>query len=185
MTAYVEELFGLDEKVAVVIGGSGVLGGRMAEALAGAGAKVAVVYHNNKEGAERRVEAIGAGALAVAANVQSRRDTEALRNAVLEAWGRVDILVNAPGVNSPTPVLEITEDEWQRILDTNLKGVFLACQVFGAHMIEQGEGGSVINVSSASSRVPSRRLSRTRSPKRGSITSHGFLPGSGRRIRSA
>ena len=155
--SYLDELFGLENKVAVVIGGSGVLGGRMAEGLARAGAKVAVVYHTNRDAAESRVEAIcalGADAMAVRADVGRRGEVERARDAILAPWNRVDVLVNAPGVNSTTPVLDITEDEWESILATNLKGVFLACQVFGRVMIDRGNGGSIINVSSVSSRIP-------------------------------
>jgi len=154
---YLEELFGLDGKVAVVIGGSGVLGGRIAEGLARAGAKVAVIYNSNRDAACSRVEAIratGADATAVAADVTRRQDIEAARDVILERWSRVDILVNAPGINSATPVLDIEEDEWEGILKTNLKGVFLACQVFGRVLIDQGAGGSIINISSVSSRIP-------------------------------
>ena len=155
--SYLDELFGLEDRVAVVIGGSGVLGGRIAEGLAQAGARVAVIYHSNQEAAESRVAAIrarGAEAMAVAADTRRRLDMERARDAVVEAWQRVDVLVNAPGINSTTPVLDITEDEWENIMATNLKGVFLACQVFGRLMIDQGHGGSIINVSSASSRIP-------------------------------
>ena len=155
--SYLEKLFGLKEKVAVVIGGSGVLGGRIAEGLAGAGAKVAVVYRGSRDAAERCVESmrvLGAEAMVVPADVQHREDLDNARDTVLKRWGRVDILVNAPGVNSATPLLEITEEEWDRILGTNLKGVFLACQVFGRAMIEGGGGGSILNISSVSSRVP-------------------------------
>ena len=155
--SYLEKLFGLEEKVAVVIGGSGVLGGRIAEGLAGAGAKVAVVYRGSRDAAEKCVEsmhALGAEAMAVPADVQRREDLDNVRDAVLKRWDRVDILVNAPGVNSTTPFLEITEDEWDRVLATNLKGVFLACQVFGRVMIERGGSGSILNVTSVSSRVP-------------------------------
>ena len=156
-TNYLAELFGLREKVAVVVGGSGVLGGRIAEGLARAGAKVAITYHTRSDAADEKVEAIravGGEAFAVAADVQRRSDLERLRDEVVSRWQRVDVLVNAPGVNSATPVLEIADEEWESILATNLKGVFLACQVFGGTMVEQEGGGSIINISSASARIP-------------------------------
>jgi NAD(P)-dependent dehydrogenase (short-subunit alcohol dehydrogenase family) len=155
--SYLESLFSLEGKAAVVIGGSGVLGGAMAQALANAGAKVAVLYHRNRAGAEERVETIrmhGGVAMAVQADTADRSGLESARDGVVAEWGKVHILLNAPGINSTTPVLEIREEEWEKILDTNLKGVFLACQVFGARMIEQKEGGSIINISSASSEIP-------------------------------
>lgn len=153
----VEELFNLDGKVAVVIGGSGVLGGSMAVALGRAGAKVAVCYHHNADRAEQQVQAItssGGQAMTVQANASKKSDLVQANDAIVEKWGGVHILLNAPGINSPTPFLDITEEEWDRIMGVNLKGVFLACQVFGGQMIAQKQGGSVINISSVSSGPP-------------------------------
>ena len=85
--------------------------------------------------------------------VDATRESE-LREAldqIVEKWGRVDILLNAPGINSGTPIFEITREEWDKILAVNLTSYFLASQVFGKLMVEQGEGGSIINVSSAAS----------------------------------
>jgi len=76
----------------------------------------------------------------------------------LSFFGRVDILLNAAGINSGTPFFEIGEAEWQNILDVNLRSVFLGCQVFGKHMVETGGGGSIINISSASSDPPLSRV---------------------------
>jgi NAD(P)-dependent dehydrogenase (short-subunit alcohol dehydrogenase family) len=153
---YLVELFSLEGKVAVIIGGGGVLAGTVAKAYAKAGAKVAVL-DLNKDNAEQRVQEIqaeGGTAMALAVNATSRRELEEADRRIAEAWGRVDILVNAPGINSATPFFEITEEEWHKILDVNLKSMFLACQVFGKRMIEQGQGGSIINFSSASSGPP-------------------------------
>ncbi len=155
--SYIENLFSLDGKVAIVVGGSGVLGGEIAYALSRAGAKTAVFYSGNKKGAEDQVSRIeDAGGSAMICQADARNE-ESLRNAiskVKETWGRMDILVNAPGVNSTTPVMDITEEEWNNILDINLKGVFLVSRIVGEIMIEQGEGGSIINISSASSDIP-------------------------------
>lgn len=159
--SYVEDLFSLKGKVAVVIGGSGVLGGGMARALGKAGARVGVGFTRNAQGADETVRAIvasGSEALAVKADASSKEELSSALRAVLERWKKIDILVNAPGINSTTPVLEIEEQEWQRILDTNLKGVFLSCQVFGKQMIEQKTGGSIINISSVSSELPLSRV---------------------------
>ncbi len=152
-----DSLFSLDGKVAVVIGGAGVLAGAMAEGLARAGADIVIIYHRSQEKAEERVRricALGRRALAVQADATRRPDLERALAATLEAFGQVDILINAAGINSATPFFEIEEEEWQRILDVNLKSVFLACQVFGKVMVESGRGGSVINISSASSGPP-------------------------------
>lgn len=83
-----------------------------------------------------------------------KADLEAALAQVVEQFGGVDILLNAAGINSGTPFFEISEEEWTRILDVDLRSVFLACQVFGRHMVERGKGGSIINISSASSGPP-------------------------------
>ena len=149
-------LFRLDGKTAVVIGGGGVLAGAMAEGLAGAGAAVAVVDFNAENGETRAssIRSKGARAIAVQGDASKKDDLERALGAVLEAFGSVDVLINAAGINSGTPFFEITEAEWQRIIDTNLKSVFLACQVFGKAMVEAGRGGSIINISSVSSGPP-------------------------------
>ena len=159
--AYCSELFGLDGKVAVVIGGSGALGGSMALALGRVGAKVAVGFRSRSSEAKEQalaIERAGGSAFAVRADGASQADLEKTLAEVLAKWGRVDILVNAPGVNSPRPFLEIPESEWSSILDTNLRGVFYACRVFGKQMIDQKKGGSIINISSVSSEVPLSRV---------------------------
>lgn len=154
---YIKNLFSLDNKVAIVVGGSGVLGGEMAKTLARAGAKTAVFYSGNREGAEEQaaeIENDGGEAMICQADV---RNSDSLRKAidrVEDNWGGIDILVNAPGVNSTTPVMDITEEEWNKILDINLKGAFFASRIVADKMIERGKGGSIINISSASSEIP-------------------------------
>lgn len=155
--SYIENLFSLKDKVAVVVGGSGVLGGEMAFALSQAGAKTAVFYGGNKEGAEEqaaRIEEAGGEAMIAQADARNEDSLKKAIHSVKEKWGRIDILVNAPGINSTTPIMEITEEEWNKILDINLKGVFFASRIAADIMIEQGEGGSIINISSASSDIP-------------------------------
>lgn len=154
---YLNDLFSLQGKVAIVVGGSGVLGGEMATALALAGANTAVFYSGNQEGAEQQASEIrkqGGNAMICQADARKEESLQKAIDDVVDNWGKVDILINAPGINSTTPVMEITEDEWNRILDINLKGAFLASRITGAKMIEQGEGGSIINISSAASEIP-------------------------------
>jgi NAD(P)-dependent dehydrogenase (short-subunit alcohol dehydrogenase family) len=159
--SYVERLFGLEGKVAVAIGAGGVLAGGMADALCKAGAKVAVL-DLNLEAAERRAgcirEELGGDAMAVKVDAASKADLEAALASIIANWGRVDILLNAPGINSATPFFEISEEEWDRIIRVNLKSMMLACQVFARQMIEQNQGGSIINISSASSGPPLSRV---------------------------
>ncbi|RPI18666.1 MAG: SDR family oxidoreductase [Acidobacteriales bacterium] len=151
-----KNLFSLDGKVAVVVGGGGVLAGCMADGLADAGASVAI-FDFHKENGEARAAAIratGVKAIAIQGDASKREDLERALKTTLAELGGVDILINAAGVNSATPFFEITEAEWQRIIDINLKSVFLACQVFGKVLVESGKGGSIINISSASSGPP-------------------------------
>tara|TARA_R110000850_G_scaffold235325_2_gene360177 strand:- start:6128 stop:6904 length:777 start_codon:yes stop_codon:yes gene_type:complete len=157
--SYLDELFSLKGQTAVVIGGTGVLCGEMARGLAKAGAEVAVVGRSEEKGAEqvRKIEAEGGKAFFVAADVASRDSLTSLMETVLDRTGRVEILVNGAGVNSPTPLLEIEDEEFARILDINLGAILRSCQIFGKHMLEQG-GGSIVNVGSISGLGPLSRV---------------------------
>ena len=150
---YLKSYFGLDGKVAVVIGGTGELCGAMAEGLAGAGAEV-VIVGRNVEKAQARLDRIAAAG----GEATNKTELEGLRDAVLQRSGRVDILVNGAGINSATPFFDITEEEFDRILRVNVKGVFLGCQVFGKYLVERGQGGSIINLGSMSGIVPLSRV---------------------------
>jgi len=153
-------LFDLTGHVAVVIGGSGVLGGALCHGLGSAGARIAVLGRSADRTMARAaaLREQGVEAAAVQVDATDRGSLAAARDAVEQALGPVDILVNAAGVNSGTPFFEIELEEWHRILDTNLTSYLLSCQVFGRSMVERGGGGSIINVSSASSEVPLSRV---------------------------
>lgn len=157
---YLENLFGLRGKTAVVIGGTGELCGAMAEGLAGAGAFVYLVGRN-KEKAELRLEKIrtidGQGEF-IPCDVSQKQELDQLRDLILEKTPNIDVLVNGAGINSPTPFLEITEEEFDRILSVNLKSVLLSCQTFGQVMLEQDQGGSIINLGSISGLNPLSRV---------------------------
>jgi NAD(P)-dependent dehydrogenase (short-subunit alcohol dehydrogenase family) len=153
-------VFDLRGKVAVVIGGTGVLGGALCHGLGGAGAAVAVLGRS-RERADARVAALIAQsvrAVGVVVDATDRDSVDAAQAEVERTLGPVDVLVNAPGVNSATPFFDITLEEWHRLLDVNLTAVFLACQGFGRAMVERGRGGSIINFSSASSGPPLSRV---------------------------
>jgi NAD(P)-dependent dehydrogenase (short-subunit alcohol dehydrogenase family) len=153
------ELFSLPGKVAVVIGGTGELCGAMAEGLAAAGASVALVGRDEIK-AKARLEKIaeaGGTAAFFPCEATAKAGLEKLLANVLAKWGRVDILVNGAGVNSPTPFFDITEEEFDKIINVNLKGVVLGCQFFGRHMVAQ-KSGSIINLGSASGLKPLSRV---------------------------
>jgi NAD(P)-dependent dehydrogenase (short-subunit alcohol dehydrogenase family) len=153
------ELFSLAGKVAVVVGGTGVLCGEMAEGLATAGAAVALVGRDAAK-AQARLDKIAQGGGKAAffpCDTTSKAGLEQLLADVLKQFGRVDILVNGAGVNSPTPFFEIKEEEFDQIITVNLKGLLFSCQVFGKHMVGQ-KSGSIINLGSASGLTPLSRV---------------------------
>lgn len=149
-------LFDLSGKTAVVLGGNSTLGGAMCVALGAYGAKVAVVGRNQEkaEQVKAEVEQAGGEARCFKADITRESDLKQLLQDVLNWSGKVDVLLNCPGKNSPTPFFELTMEEWDSIMEVNLKGVVLACQIFGKQMVEQGTGGSIINISSVSSDPP-------------------------------
>ena len=156
---YLQELFGLTDQVAVVIGGTGVLGGALAEGIARAGAKV-VVAGGNAERGNARVESIkklGAQATYLKVDVTQRESIEGLLAATLSQWGRVDMLVNCAGVNSASAYVDVTDEDWQRVIDVNLRGTHWGCQIFGKHMAAQ-RGGSILNIGSVTSDRPLSRV---------------------------
>lgn len=149
-------LFDLTGKTAVAIGGNSVLGSSISKGLAAHGAKVAIVGRNLEKAEQvvKEIEADGGTAKAFQADVSSR---ESVENAVkeIEEWaGGFDILLNAPGKNSATPFFDLDMDEWDDIMDVNLKGLVLTTQIFAKKMIEKGIKGSIINISSVSSTTP-------------------------------
>ena len=157
---YLKHMFGMDGLTAVVIGGTGTLGGAFCDTLAGAGAHVVVVGRNDEHGNERvrLVQAAGGSAEYFSCDATSREDLDSLV-AHLRSTGReANVLINGAGVNSPTPFLDITEEEWDRILNVNLRGVRLACQVVGKYMLEKETKGSIINIASVSAGPPLSRV---------------------------
>jgi NAD(P)-dependent dehydrogenase (short-subunit alcohol dehydrogenase family) len=155
-----QSLFSLADKTAVIIGGTGELCGAMAEGLAGAGAEV-VLAGRSQEKADARLNTIrdsGGSGYFVATDVDDRKSLENLIGSVTEKSGQCEILVNGAGVNSPTPFLEVSEEEYDRIFATNAKAVFVACQVFGSYFLENQLKASIINVGSMSGMIPLSRV---------------------------
>lgn len=153
--SYLEKLFSFDGQVAVVIGGTGVLCGEMAEGIGKAGAHVVVAGRSEERGAAR-VEAIkkaGGKASFAAVDAMDKSSIQALCDKVVADQGRVDAVINGAGVNSATPYLDIEADEFDRIIKSNLAGVHYSCQVFGKQMIDAG-GGSILNIGSVTSFLP-------------------------------
>ncbi|CAA2144017.1 glucose 1-dehydrogenase [Methylobacterium bullatum] len=143
----------LDGKVAVVTGGSKGIGAAIAKALAKEGAAVVVNYASSKAGAEAVVADItsaGGKAIAVQADVSKAAQAQELVEAAKKRFGRLDVLVNNSGVYEFASIEEITEEHYRRLFDVNVLGVLLATQAAAKHL---GEGGSVVNISSAITHV--------------------------------
>jgi NAD(P)-dependent dehydrogenase (short-subunit alcohol dehydrogenase family) len=158
--SYLRELFGLDGQMAVVIGGTGVLGGALCDGLAQAGAHVVVAGRGAERGEARvaAIEKLGGEASYVPVDVTSRESIEALLAAVLKERGQVDILVNCAGVNSGSTYLEATDEDWDRVLATNLTSTHRACQIFARQMIAAGNGGAILNIGSVTAHLPLSRV---------------------------
>jgi NAD(P)-dependent dehydrogenase (short-subunit alcohol dehydrogenase family) len=151
----VYEKLKLDGKVAVVIGGTSGIGRSCAHGFAEAGARAVVASSRRMEEVvrtARELESKGVETLRLTVDVVSKGSLEALRDAVVERFGQVDILLNAAGRTKKVATLELDEGDWDAILETNLKGSFLACQVFGARMAAQHKG-KIINIASLGSFV--------------------------------
>ena len=151
----------LEGKRALVTGGSRGIGRAIALGLAREGANVAVNYRRSRgdaESAVREIERMGRRAVAVQGSTDSRADVERLVAEAHDFLGGLDILVNNAGILKRTPFLEISEEEWDAILDVNLKGYFLVGQTVARRMVETGTAGAIVNVSSAGQAVAAPNL---------------------------
>jgi len=144
----------LTSRTAVVIGGTSGIGRALAKGLAEAGANVVPSsrHLDQVESAAAEIRDLGRRSLAVPCDVAERASLQALHDAVCAEFGVVDILVNCAGITKRVPVLEVSESDWNRILEINLNGTLRACQIFGRKMIERRQG-RIINIASLSSFV--------------------------------
>jgi NAD(P)-dependent dehydrogenase (short-subunit alcohol dehydrogenase family) len=142
--------FRLDGRVAVVSGGSGGIGTRLCAALAGVGARIVVVARD-PDRAAAALEAAGGDGIAVAADITRKQDADGVIDAALQAFGRVDVIVNAVGGGAGGalhPAEDYPESEWDRMLDLNLRSALLPTQAAARAMIRGGRGGRVLHISS-------------------------------------
>lgn len=159
--------FSLDGQVAIVTGGTGVLGEAMAIGLALSGARVGVMGRREEEARRiaEDIEEAGGKALALPADVLDKNQLKDARNTLIQHWGQVDILVNAAGGNVPEATLEndvgvfdLPEQSMRQVIDLNFLGTLLPCQIFGTAMAEnRGDGetrGSIVNISSMTASKP-------------------------------
>jgi NAD(P)-dependent dehydrogenase (short-subunit alcohol dehydrogenase family) len=147
-------LFDLAGRTAVVVGGTSGIGKALALGLADAGADVVATGRRENEVAQAasEIEKRGRRSLRVSCDVTRRDSVESLLGECKSAFGKVDILVNCAGWTRRTPTLELSDEEWNGILETNLTGTLRTCQVFGRHMIERGYG-RIVNTASLATYV--------------------------------
>ena len=148
------DILSLNGKTAVITGGPSGIGRAMSLGLADAGADVVATARRKEQvdSTAAEIEARGRKTLRIQSDVCDRASLEALADATLKAFGKVDILINCAGIIRRTPTLALAEEEWNSILNSNLTGTLRACQVFGKHMIERGYG-RIINIASLNSFV--------------------------------
>jgi NAD(P)-dependent dehydrogenase (short-subunit alcohol dehydrogenase family) len=154
--SYLSNLFNLEGKVVAITGAGGHLCSEMARGFAKAGCSIVIldlrpdkalaVEAELREGGSQRV-------MSLSIDVTCKQQHVEALNSIISRFGKVDVLINGAGINSPTPFIDISLQEWQSVLDSQLTGTFLGCQVFGEHML-LNQAGSIINISSASAGPP-------------------------------
>ncbi|MGB2885940.1 MAG: SDR family oxidoreductase [Dehalococcoidia bacterium] len=156
MTQTIAQLFDLTGKGAIVTGGAMGIGEAIARRLAEAGASVMITDVNLKEAnqAVERIKAEGGKAQAIYSDVASISDAQKAIEATVAAFGRLDILVNNAAVYFFSSVLQMSEEKWDRLLNTNLKGLFFYSQAAAQEMIKTGHGGKIINMASVAALSP-------------------------------
>ncbi|MFZ0201529.1 MAG: glucose 1-dehydrogenase [Candidatus Sulfotelmatobacter sp.] len=164
-------IFSLDGKTAVVIGGTSGIGRVLSLGLADAGADVIASARRQEQVDETaaEIERRGRQTLRLCSDARNRSSLEQLLAASLQRFGKVDILINCAGTIKRTPTLTMPEEEWIDILNTNLTGTLRACQIFGKHMLERGYG-RIINIASLSSFVAFKEVAAYAASKAGVIS---------------
>ncbi len=153
--SYIDKLFDIKNQVVVVTGAGGYLCSEIAIGFAKAGAKVAVLdlrLEKAQNVADKIIE-LGGDAIALEIDVANKEEHIASLEVILDKFGSVDILINGAGTNCATPFFELSLDEWHSVMNSQITGTFLGCQVFGNYMVEN-HSGSIINISSASAGPP-------------------------------
>lgn len=154
------KIFDLSEKIAIVTGGNRGIGFGIAKGLANAGATVVIANRRTAEGqkAAETLKKEGLNAVAIATDVSNKSSVASLVSKVVSDFGRIDILVNNAGVIVRKPAEEITEEEWDYIMNTNLRGLFFCCQLVGKEMM-RSKKGKIVNISSVIAQVVQPRRS--------------------------
>ena len=153
---YLDKLFNLKDKVAAVIGAGGHLCSEMAKSFARVGCKVVIIdlrLHKAQQ-VEKEINKEGFNdTISLILDVSRKEDHHKALKEIINKFGTLDILINGAGTNGSSPFLEIEEEEWDGIMNSQIKGTFYGCQVFGEYMLKNKKG-SIINISSASAGPP-------------------------------
>ena len=147
----------LEGKTAIVTGSSQGIGSGIALKFAEEGADIVVNYRQKNSLAEavaEKIRSLGCRALTIKADVSQKSDVEGLVQTALDKFGKIDILVNNAGIFIGGKIADLKEEIWDRVMDVNLKGVFLCCQAVGSYMIANKVKGSIINIASISGKLP-------------------------------
>jgi len=156
LNSYISSLFNLENKVAVVTGGGGHLCGEIAKGYSRAGCKVAILDLRLEKAEQVATEIESEGLpkpIALALDVSKKEEHQKALDSILKVYGDLDLVVNGAGINGPSPFFQITLEEWHNILNSQITGTFLGCQVYGEYLVGKGKG-SIINISSASAGPP-------------------------------
>jgi 2-deoxy-D-gluconate 3-dehydrogenase len=167
----IDQLFDLSGKIAIVTGAAQGIGAAIAARLAEAGAAVVIADRDEPaaRAAAERLVAEGRRATAVRADVGVVADAAALVRQTVDAFGRLDILVNNAGIYPFAPALDASEEHWDRVLDTNLKGAFFCAQAAARHMTAAGHGGRIVNLASVDALRPTGNLAAYGASKAGLV----------------
>jgi NAD(P)-dependent dehydrogenase (short-subunit alcohol dehydrogenase family) len=165
-----QDLLDFTGKVAIITGSSGGIGEGIALRFAEAGAAVVVNYRSNTEGAQGVVDQIkanGGKAIAIQADVAQREEVEQLIAQTVDAFGRLDVIVNNAGLQGLAFLMDMTDEDWDSLMAVNLRGTFLCTQLAAKQMIAQGDGGAIINIASIEAENPAQMHSHYNASKAG------------------
>ncbi len=163
--------FDLHGKIAIVTGGAFGIGAACATRLAELGARVAIFDTDeaHAEATAREIRAEGDVAQRISCNLGDVASIESAIGSTIDAFGRIDIVVNNAGIFPMTPALELTERAWDRVLEVNLKGAFFCSQLAARRMVKQGDGGAIVNIASIDAFHPSGALAHYDASKGGLV----------------
>lgn len=168
----ISHLLDFTGQTVLVTGASRGIGAGIARRFAEAGANVAVNYLSSEQDARdvvRQIEAMGRSAAALQADVRQRSQVQQLVSLVRAELGQLDVVINNAGIDPLVPLLEMTDEQWEAVVETDLRGVFLCTQVSAADMIAHGVAGTIVNIASIEAQNPAASHSHYNAAKAGVV----------------